>query len=217
MQRQHCFEHRNLASQPLGIKTCSRTRHCLNRFVAQARQQQRGAGRIANAHLPQQQRIAGQLLDQLCAIAQSEDALLGRHSCAFAAICAAISDLLAPQSWLTGLWQLVVGVLLTRSKVLGHAAIDHIERHAVLAGQHADRSATSEKILHHLPGHIDRISRHAFGCQAMISGKNDHLRLCQFRRIVAHNAGDSQSKLLQHAQRTHGLGFEVQLVLHLRQ
>ena len=141
-------------------------------------------------------------------------ALLGRHGHALAAVGRAVGHFSAPQPGLAGLGQLVLGVLLTYGKVPRHATIHHVEGNAVLAREHAHRCATGQKVLHHLPGHIHGVSRHALGGQSVVGGKHHHLRRFKLGRVSAQNARHAQRLLLQHAKRAHGLGLEIQLVLY---
>ena len=57
-------------------------------------------------------------------------------------------------------------------RIRQRAAIDHFQRCAQMAGQHADRGATIDEIALHF--HRDRLGkrRHAFGHHAMIAGEN---------------------------------------------
>ena len=112
-----------------------------------------------------------------------------------------------------GLGKLVRRILLAHLKVAGHAAVHDIQINSVLQRQHAYGRAASEEVFHHLPGHIDRIGRHTLSSQSMIRSEHHHLRCIQIGSLATHDAGNAQGQLFQHAQRSLGLGLEIQAML----
>ena len=76
-----------------------------------------------------------------------------------------------------------------RREVVPHAAVDHRQRQAVLARQHADRRAAGEEVLDHLPGHVARIGRHAARGQAVVARADQHLRRRERRRSRCRGSG----------------------------
>ena len=71
-----------------------------------------------------------------------------------------------------------------------HAAIDHRERDAVLARQHADRRPARQEVLDHLPGHITRIGRYALRRQTVVASEDEQLGLYQNWRMRLQNFTD---------------------------
>jgi hypothetical protein len=214
MQLQNLLQHADLARQPRSVQARARARDLGQRLAAQPRQQQRGAGGVANAHLAQQQRIARQLAHQGHAIAQGHGAFRGRHGRALAAVARAVAQLAAPQARLARLRELVVGVLFTRRKVTRHAAVHHVQCQPMLACQHADGGAAGHEVLDHLPGHIHRIGRHAARSQPVVGREDQHLRLLQQRPVLSQDAGDAQRQRFQPSQCAQRLGLAVYGVLH---
>ena len=90
-----------------------------------------------------------------------------------------------------------------------HTAIDHIQLQAVLACQHAHRRTALEKVVHHLPGHVAGIGRHAACRQPVVCRAHQHLRCLQLRLGAAQNHAKAQHQRLQLPERTQRLGFLV--------
>ena len=129
------------------------------RHPGQVMHQQRGAGRVADAHLAQQQAIRRQAVRQRVTRDDGLAALLGAHRALVQVARRARRDLQVQEA--------------RRSvEVVVHARIDDAEAAGQLARQHRDGRATSEEVHHHLPGHILRIGRHAVASGPVVAGEN---------------------------------------------
>ena len=96
---------------------------------------------------------------------------------------------------------------------MAHTTVDNRQGDPVLARKHAHRRATRQEVLHHLPGDITGISRHALRHQAMVTRENQQLRRHQLRRQRAQNPADLQRQRLQLSQRSGRFGLLVEFVL----
>ena len=81
-------------------------------------------------------------------------------------------------------------------KIVFHTAVHHGQRQPVLARQYADRRATGQKVLHHLPAHLAGKGRNTLRGDPVVSGKNHHLRLLQNRVWATQNFTQLQGQFL---------------------
>ena len=166
--------------------------------------EQRGGGGIADAHFAETDHIAagrghpehdaGALLDGLGALGDG-------HRRLFDVIGRAGSHLDVDQP----------GALI--AEIVRHAGIDYRQPEAVLAGEDVDRRTTGQEILDHLPGHFLRKGRHTGLGRAVITGKDQHLRVVQGGGQGLLDQADLQRRLFQQAERAERLGLAVDLVV----
>ena len=147
-----------------------------------------------------------QFAHEFDAVQECPGALRGAHGRAAAGILRAGRHLAQQQARLAG-------SVLTRGNIARHAAVHHGEGQAMLARQHTHGGAASQKVFHHLPGHITGEGRHPARGQTVVARKDDHLRLVQRRGTGAQNVPQPEGQGLQPAERAQWLGFVVQLVL----
>jgi len=203
---QRLLQHGAFALYACCVQACASACHLGQRQPSQPRQQQRRHRGVANAHLSQQQCIARQATHHLHAVGDGLGTLLRRHGRAHRCIGRAGRHLVHQQARRTG------GCLALRDGAR-HAAVHHRELQPVLARQHAHRSATGQKVFHHLPGHIAREGRDPLGRQAMVARAHQHLRLQQRGGLGAQHLADAQGQGLQPPQRPQRLGLVVEQVL----
>jgi len=98
---------------------------------------------------------------------------------------------------------------------VANAAVHNGERYAMLARQHAHRRTASKKVLHHLPGDVAGVGRHAVRGQAVVAREHHQLGLAQLGCRAVQDQAQAQCECLQAAQRAHGFGFVVQAGLEL--
>src|SRR5690606_10360656 len=85
--------------------------------------------------------------------------------------------------------------------------------HASLTRQHIDGSATGEEVLHHLPGHVLRVSREAGLRRAMIAGADKDARIAQLRGQGLLDQAKLQGQGFELPQRALRFGLVVYLRL----
>ncbi len=97
--------------------------------------------------------------------------------------------------------------------IRGGAAVDHLQRRAVLAGQHADGRAAGGEVADH--GYRDRLGKggDAFGDDAMVTGEDHDGGRVDARARVPLQRCQSNGQGFQAAQGTRRLG---QLLLPVR-
>ena len=80
------------------------------------------------------------------------------------------------------------------------AKVDQTQRHALLAGQHADRRAAGDEVAEHLRGHRLRVGGHAFGDHAVVAGEQRQVRLVDGRLFAPLQGGQAHGQRLQRAE-----------------
>ncbi|MNV36374.1 hypothetical protein D3C71_1278480 [compost metagenome] len=190
---QRLLQHGAFALDACSIQARASARDVRQGQARQARQQQRCDRGVGNAHLAEQQRIAGQGAHHLYTVSDRLSALLRSHGWADRCVGRAGRHLAQQQ-----LGRSRGGI--ARRDGLGHAAVHHGEGQAVLASQHAHGSATGQKVLHHLPSHVTGEGRHPLGRQAMVARAHQHLRLQQRWSLGAQHLADAQGQRLQPTQ-----------------
>ena len=200
MQRQHLAQHLALAHQPRAVEPGADAGAVVDAQPTQSRQQQRGRRAVADAHLAQQQGIAGQRPHHVAAVRDGLGALLGGHGRAGRGVGRARGYPARDQAG-------------PGREAAPHTAVDHSQRQAVLARQHAHRRAAGQEVLDHLPGHIARVSRDAARRQPVVARAHQHLRCLELRQLAAQDQSDAQGQRLQPAQRAERLGLVVERAL----
>ena len=168
MQRGHFGKDCAFAGESCCIEAGTDADAIVERQTGQARQQHRCGGGVANAHLAEQQCVAGQHTDHLAAVGNSLCALRWVHGWADRRVGGTRSDLANDQAR-------------NRCEIVPHAAVDHRQRQPMLAREHAHRRTAAQKVLHHLPGHVARIGRHAARRQPVVASAHQQLRMLQRR------------------------------------
>ena len=117
-----------------------------------------GGGGVTDAHLPEADHGAGQVARQCHAMLQRVLELLARHRRLGGEVARTVGDFAVEQAG-------------THTEVVVDARIDHMQRTAILAGEHIDGGAVGQEVLDHLPGHVLRIGRYAFRHDTMVARK----------------------------------------------
>ena len=205
MQGQHLAQNDRLAQHGSVVEPGACPGAVGNGQTGQPRQQHRRHRGVANTHLAQQHHIARQAAHQVLAVGDGLLALHHAHGGPGRRIGRALRQLAHHQAR-------------ARGKVVPHTTVHHRQSQPVLARQHTHRRATGQEVLHHLPGHITRVRRHAPCGQPMVGGTDQHLRLHEMGLVGAEDQTQLQGQWLQPPKGAEWFCFGVQLVLEsLRQ
>ena len=190
-----------LARQPGVIKAGSATDAIDQRRPRQSVGNQRGRRRIPDAHFAETDNVASfvsQIAGNVRASNQCSGTIGGIHRRLVNIVACAVAD--------AGVDQPVA-----LSKIMRHPGVDDLQRQAVLPCENVDCRTTDEKVLDHLPGYILGESRNAgFGC-AVVSGKDQQMRLRKLRCQRLLNPTDLQCQPFELAERTERFGLVVDL------
>ncbi len=162
--------------------------------------QQRGGGRIADAHLAEHQRVAGGRHDafhQAMATLQGVDAVGLGHRRLFDEVAGAVPNLRLDQARM-GAARAV------------DAGINHPQVDAVQFREHTDRGASLQEIGDHLRRHLAWIGADAALRRAMIGGEHDTGRVSDLDGQGALDRAQLGGERLETAERTARLGQRVQ-------
>lgn len=98
-------------------------------------------------------------------------------------------------------------------EIVINAGIDYVELYTVLFAEYVDGCTTTNEVHDHLPGNFLRVGADAFGYDAVIACKDEHVRVAQYRCEGLLYQPDAQGQRLKHTQRMERLGFLIDFML----
>ncbi|MNJ39002.1 hypothetical protein D3C77_338640 [compost metagenome] len=196
MERQGALDHLGLVANASGIQAGTRTAELDRRTTEQGTSQGTGCGGIADAHLAANEQLgaAGRRTQgTFTTTLQRLHALLPGHCRGLGKVRRA-----RPHPQVTHTRQAQVRV--------DGAQVHHLQLRIELTRQHADRCATANKILQHLPGHRLGIGGNTFGDHPVITGEDRDAHLVQARFELPLQASELHRDPFQPPQRAGRLG-----------
>jgi hypothetical protein len=189
-----------LARQPGVVEPGAAADAVVERRAGEARRQQRGGRAVADAHLAQHQRVAGQRAHAVAPELERLHALRRTHRRALRGVGGAGADR-SHEARHGGRG----GIRRAGRHRATHAGVDHRQPQPVLPRQHADRGAAGDEVGHHLRRHLGRVGRHAARRQPVVGGEHQRLRRLKARIDAALQQPELQHQRLDAAERAERL------------
>ena len=196
VQRQGAFNDCDLMADPCGIQTGARACEVSDLAIQQCAGQGTGGSGIADAHLTADKELRAAFQGTACAVSSSLQGQLPLglgHRRAMHEISRARTDIQVTNA----------GQIQGRRD---RAEVNHLQLRLQLPRQHADRRATGDEVLQHLPGDLLGKCRHAFSDHTVIAGKNRDPQVIYRRFDLALQTRQPHRQGFQLAEGTGGLG-----------
>ena len=196
--RSAVVDDRGLVGHTLRIEPSARADEILGRHAEQRRGNGRGGGRVADAHLAEDDEIGailGGALHGPTSGGECQNELFARHGRLLREVARATPRLVGRYARNTGARQ--------------RARVDDGERHAQLARQHRHRRTPAGEVVQHLHGDVGRIGRDALHGDSVITGEQHDGRVPRTRVLSRLQGSEANGQRLQHAERARRLGQDV--------